>query len=490
MVWSLVLLTGLFLLLRLAFLTRAILPLYFDSSQHYRYVSEMLQVLENPVAAAWSLPVYYHLGFHVLVAFFASLTGSEIGDVMLVLGQVLLATMPFSLFFLVRHATHSSSAGLFAVALAAFGWYMPAHAVDWGKYPALASLSLIPAVLGLAFLAFHSKEAITSRRSLGLYILLLGSALVTAFLHSRSVIVFAIVGLAWLLTMVWNRLAGHLRLVFFSVIFLAVVAEIVFIQTEGILGPLFDPYGLKAILMTGSVSFLTFFAWKSYPGLVFFCFVSAALLIASLFVPLMDVIPGFPNTTLLDRPYVEMILYLPLSVLGGFGLAGLGQRLQHRKLPWVGSLDRLAAVLFITLVAVQALFRYDLYPSDCCAIASEDDLAAIQWLDENLPAEALILTASTDLNVLPTEGYQGSAGSDSGAWITPLTGRATTAMPYQTDFGQEQILQTLCQTGVDYVYMGKTGYFFNEAGMLLRPEGYRIVFALPKAVIYEVTGCE
>jgi hypothetical protein len=42
---------------------------------------------------------------------------------------------------------------------------------------------------------------------------------------------------------------------------------------------------------------------------------------------------------------------------------------------------------------------------------------------------------------------------------------------------------------VEYVYVGQTGYFFNDSGMPVQPDGYRIVFALPKARVYEVTGC-
>ena len=41
------------------------------------------------------------------------------------------------------------------------------------------------------------------------------------------------------------------------------------------------------------------------------------------------VVPGYFNLTLLDRPFVEMTLYLPLSLIGGLGLAGLQQYLKH-----------------------------------------------------------------------------------------------------------------------------------------------------------------
>jgi hypothetical protein len=479
----LVLLAVFILLLRLAFISRALLPLYFDSAQHYRYIAEILAGLEASGAATWSLAAYYHLGFHVLAAFVTSLTGSEITDVMLVLGQVLLASMPFSLFFIIQYVTQSTRAGLLALVLGAFGWYMPAHAVDWGKYPALASLALIPFILGLGYLLRENTISLTPGKRCSLVLLFLGGVLVSVVLHSRSLVVFVIAALAWLIT--WR--AGRYRSLLCVIILAAIAAEIIYIQTEGILGPLFDPYGVKALLVTVPVLILTLFAWRKFSSLVVAFLLTSALLISSLFVPIVGVIPGFPNTTLLDRPYVEMILYLPLTLLGGLGLAGLEERLQVLPLP--GNLGRLAGIFLIVLAAGHAWFKYDLYPSDCCAIASQDDLTALHWIAENLAQDALILTSSTMLNVLPTEEYQGSAGSDAGAWVTPLTGRPSTSLPFQTDFSQQQTLDTLCQSNVNYIYVGQTGYFFDDSGMLLQPDGYRSVLALPKARVYEVTGC-
>ncbi len=140
-VLPLLLLTVLFIVLRLAFVARAIFPLYFDSAQHYLYIKNLLANLNHSIMQ-WSLASYYHLGFHFLAAFITFMTRAQINDTMLILGQVILALMPFSAFFIVRHWTGSNSAGIFAIILASFGWYMPAHAMDWGKYPALTSLGL------------------------------------------------------------------------------------------------------------------------------------------------------------------------------------------------------------------------------------------------------------------------------------------------------------------------------------------------------------
>jgi len=490
------LLTLLFIIFRLAFVSRAVFPLYFDSAQHYLHVKRLLANLELSNGATvlpWSLP-NYHLGFHFLSAFVSSITHGQITDVMLVLGQIILALMPFSVFLFIRHETGSNSAGMFAIIVTALGWYMPAHAVDWGKYPALASIGLLPFVLSLAYLVIKYKNILSSRQYWIMNSILLAGIVISVFLHSRSLILFGIVALTYVVTYFWQKISRSPQLLVLSLIMACVIFEIVFIQTKGILGPLFDPYASsKGLLITLAVLFLSFFAYRSYPHWVISCIVSIGLLLASLFIPLKDLIPGYANMTVLDRPFVEMILYLPLTLLGGFGLAGLAEKLQSKKIE-LGQIQISAntyiGALFCGLVVINALFTYDLYPSDCCIIVSTDDVTAIEWMDKNLPMDARVLTASNDLNVLPTDAFQGSANGDAGAWINPITNRTSVPMPFYTDFSQRSTLDTLCQLQVGYVYVGGTGWTFDDSGMPVQPGGYQILLALPKVKVYQVTGCD
>jgi hypothetical protein len=492
-IWSLLLLTVLFLLIRLAFVSRAVFPSYFDSAQHFLYIKEILAQIGPPGSATTSLPGYYHFGFHFLAAFLTYIAHAEITDSMLVLGQVILAWMPFSAFFIVRHWTGSNAAGFLALVLAAFGWYMPVHAVDWGKYPALASLALVPFVLSIAYLFIENRNALSKQEKTGLAILLLAGAIISVILHSRSLVLYLLLAVAWLVTVLWSRMTKWPRLLVFSLFLLAVVGQVAYIQSKGILGPLFDAYGSKGMLISLIVLVLTVFAYRTYPGFVFFCISSITLLLASLFLPLGSLIPGYVNTTPLDRPYVQMILYLPLTLLGGFGLAGLEQFLPLRQFQ-LGkkrfALGSMIGALLIAVVAVHGFLRYELYPSICCLIVSQDDLKAIQWLDGNLPEGARILTSSTDLNVLPTDQYQGRAGGDAGTWITPLTGRPVTLMPFNADFSQSKTLETLCGQKIHFIYVGKTGWFFNDAPINAQPDVYKLVLDLPKTKIYEVHGCK
>src|SRR5262245_22005343 len=61
---SLFLLAGLLILLRLAYVSKAVFPLYFDSAQHYHFIKGLLTDLES--SGTGPVTGYYHLGFHFL----------------------------------------------------------------------------------------------------------------------------------------------------------------------------------------------------------------------------------------------------------------------------------------------------------------------------------------------------------------------------------------------------------------------------------------
>ena len=486
---------GICLFLRLAFVSEALLPPYSDSAQHYTIIKDLMG---NPEASnatrsfKWPTTSYYHLGFHFLAAFITSVTHTEITKVMLVLGQMLVAVIPLSIFFIPRYATKSNSAGILAVLLAAFGWYMPAYAVNWGKYPALASLILIQFVLSLAYLAVQSRESFSKRKAWALYALLISAILISGFVHSRSLIVIGIAVLAWIVANWWRKLARLPRALVFFLLITGIVIEIIYIQAQGMLHLLFDPYGAKGLLVTLLILFLSIFAQRSYPQLTFATILGIFLVICAIFIPMLPFIPGYFNLTLLDRPFVEMILYLPLSLLGGLGLAGLEKYLQFtqgRLGNFHFSWSKYASVLCIGLVLINALSQYELYPSVCCAIAGPDDLVAIDWMDKNLPADARILVSTVDLIVLASGTAQGYLSGDAGAWITPLTDRVTIPRPYDSNFNQREVLDNLCKMDIQYIYVGEIGQTFNASQLMAHPDWYKSLLSMPKAGVYQIVGC-
>jgi hypothetical protein len=415
----------------------------------------------------------------------------QIIDVMLVVGQMIVAVIPFGIFPIIKQETQSSRAGIFAVLLAAFGWYMPAYTVNWGKYPALASLPLIPFVLSLAYLSLRYRSVLSRKNYVGLNAILLSGIVITGLMHSRSLVIFGVITLAWIAATGWQRLPILPRLISFCAALLGILLEIRYIRTQDVFNPLFDPYWNQGLFITYIVLFLSLFALRIFPRLAFASILVIVFLLGSIFIPI--TVPGYGNLTLLDRPFAEMILYLPLAYLGGAGLAGLEQSLQPfaARLSAVRSLPGSTIGLFIIgLLLVNALATYTLYPSDCCSIAGRDDLVAIDWMDKNLPAEARILISSTELWVLASDSFQGSVGADGGVWITPLTGRATVLLPYYSDFSQPTTVDILCEMNADYIYIGEAGATFNSAQITPYPDTYKILLSMPKAKVYQVIGCQ
>jgi hypothetical protein len=484
---------GLFIFLRLAFVSKAAIPLYFDSAQHYLIIKNLLGNPASDASALFTWPPtgYYHIGFHIVAAILVSVLHADIISIMLILGQMILAIIPLSVFFLVRHETQSGRAGIFAVLLAAFGWYMPAHAVDWGKYPALTSLALIAFTVSLAYLFIQHGKTLSSGKYLSLTVILLSAIAISGLTHSRSLVIFGIVILAWIIATLWQKRSKLSQMIFFSVVILGIITEIIFIRAKDVFGPLFDPYINKGLLITGIVLFLSIFAQWVYPKLAFSIILAIFLLFGSLFIPVQG-IPGYIDLTLLDRPFVEMILFMPLSFLGGLGLAGLEQTLQTAQAR-LGNFTFLwgkyIGVFFVAVLLINALFKYEVYPSGCCSIVGRDDLVALDWMDKNLPVDARILTSSSELRVLATDSFQGSAGADAGTWINPLTGRTTFPLPYFSDFGQQTTLDTLCNMHVNYIYVGESGLTFDDTKIAPYPDWYKNLLSMPKVKVYEVIGC-
>jgi hypothetical protein len=250
-----------------------------------------------------------------------------------------------------------------------------------------------------------------------------------------------------------------------------------------VLGPLFDPYLNKGPWITVIALLLSVFALKDYSQPILIALLAIGFMLGSLFIPVANVIPGFSNLTLLDRPFVEMILYLPLAVLGGLGFAGLESYLRNQKI-------KVGAVLLLAAIVIgHTLISYDLYPADCCVMAGNDDVTALDWMDKHLPSNALIGIATTTLNVLPTDSFEGYVGSDAGIWITPLIDRSTRVVQYDSDFDQPATLNVLCEANVNYLYVGELGQTFDTAKLNNHPDWYKMLLAMPKASVYEVVGC-
>jgi hypothetical protein len=475
-------------LLRLAFITRTFVPPYFDSVEHFRIVKGLMNALESSTllkTIPTLTPGYYHLGFHLLAAFLTFGLHASPMDVILVLGQVILAAIPIPIFFILRHKPHNDIAAFFGTLLAGFGWYVPGFAVNWGKYPALAGLLAFEIVLSMAY--FISQHKFHRNQITWIGILFLG-IVISTFFHSRTLVVIAFSFASWFIAGKIQTLPKIFQYVSLGTLLAGLVVLGILIQREPLLALALEPYLNDGLWITLIVVLLSPFALIKFPRGLYFSLLFMLCVFVALFIPIGNLVPGFENQTLLDRPFVEMLLYLPLSILGGLGLAGLMQSVPGIQV-FPEQARAYAAILVVGLTGLIALARYNFYPSDCCNFVKYDDTVAFDWLDKNLPTDAHILIASTSMNVLPSGPSASPTGTDAGIWIPALTGRETTFAPFDIDFSATGTLNQLCQMQIDYIYVGGTTQRFNTAQLQAKAAWYKEILFLPNAQLYQLTGC-
>ncbi len=463
------------LIIRLAFIRKLFLPLYFDSAEHIRIINALLAG-----GKANLTPTYYHIGFHVFLSLLVSILKTDSPQAVLTFGQIILAFLPVPIFFFIWQETKSSIAALFSSVLSSFTWSMPGYAVNWGKYPMLTSLFLGSTILLYAYLLNKKRE-----RNLVHYAALVLGITVAILTHSRILIFFAIAGLSWLMAQKISRSKpSHQTIIIgFSLTYLMFSGSL--IHHNALLKLTLDPYlTTQSAYATLLVLFLSPFAYKKTPSHFYFSIFLIMGLLTSLFIPLGDYLFGLKNLTLLDRPFVETVLYIPLSIIGGLGFAQIIESANFTK-----SLNK--NLFFLSLIGIFTLYslrHYAFTPSSCCNFTSHDDVTAIAWIRNNIPATARILIAAEPLTVMPSENLGDLTGTDAGVWVSSLTKQETVKILYSANFEDQTTHDFLCQQGMDYIYAGNQSLSFNKS---LHHSGnwYREVLSLPKVRLFALQDC-
>jgi hypothetical protein len=354
--------------------------------------------------------------------------------------------------------------------------------MDWGKLPLLGSLLAFQFPLALAFILGHTPPA--GRARWAMIVLCLFGVFASTLVHSRSLVLITIFVVCYLFSGWWASWRSRgVQIAFFGVTLLGLILVGVTVQSRELLRLALDPYLRSGMWMTLIVLGLSIFAFKQFPRAAFACILSVPLLLASLFVPISKIFFPPQSQTLLDRPFVETVLFYPLALLGGLGLAGLVKTVNSKRV----------AVLLAVLLGGCLLFGLvtsDTFaPSECCILFGTDDAVAVNWLDKNLPKGATILIASTELRVLESSQSTEFHGSDGGLWIAPLTGRGVLMSPYRTDFRTVATHADLCTRHVTHVYVGGLGQHFDRVQLNMNPGWYSPLLSLPGANVYRVISC-
>ena len=451
------------LLARLAFLKHILLPPYSDSPIHYQVVSGFLH---PEVGSSSKLSIqtlfsdYYHFGFHSLAAWLSSISGIDPAASISLLGQLFLVIAPVSMLFLVYALTNNLDGALFAGFLTALGWTMPAFAVNWGKFPALASIALAPFIMALPV---WLKDGLKKTGVLVYALILLAGI---TFIHTRIIICvfFAYIGFIVIDRLQIREEFDFFRSFRFTLLFLLFLWP--FFRT------LVDFYNSTPVLIV--LLILIPFAFQAYSAvstgvLIFLSGLSLSALIPNLL--------GIGGDTLLDRQFLAMILYIPLAFMGGLGFGGLVRKLGRNTIP-----HRAVVIILIGIFFVGFSPR-SYYPDQCCNYFNKDDGLAFNWIRDNSSSHSLYFISTF------SDGER-AYGTDAGVWILSLTRTPTNKLPFDINWTSPNLFNEICpsEMGEAYIYKGGgISSFDNET--LSRLEWVAPVFQAGEVIIYKISSC-
>jgi len=465
-------------------------PAWVDSVHHALITRQIISFGAYPSSYApyWDInPASYHPGFHSITAVFTMLSNLRIDQSLLIFGQVLNALAIFSVYLFTKVLTHSSLSGLFAALITGFLTPMPAYYSSWGRYTELTGLLILPVAFALILLLPEKLTAKQYYRIIFLCAIVSGGLFLV---HYRVTVFFGCLILSYfLINMLMgkkptNNKAWSLLLIF-VVAFAAVLLVFPWmVQTiKSIVYPIIKSPG------TNTIPFFQDFSWA---------FLTAALGKLSLVLSGLGLIWGMllqkrfpyllllwtvilfllanlytlqlPGGGLISNLSVEIMLFIPISVLGGFFI---DQIIISWKdlIPQRFILLSVGPIVFLALLVVYTGAKQLITIINPITILSRNaDLPAIEWISNNIPENETIV-----INPF-LWGYGLYAGSDGGYWISPLTGRLTLPPPVLYGLGSDRerinkesqevinlspdpmdLWEYLCTNQLNYIFIGEKG---------------------------------
>ncbi|MBM4429925.1 MAG: hypothetical protein FJ026_06185 [Chloroflexi bacterium] len=523
---------GLTLALRFVQIRNLVLPAWVDSPQHV-LIAQLVSI-QGQVPRSYEplLPVssfFYHFGFHAEAAVFHWLSGLEIPQAMLILGQVLNAASALMSYLLTLRLSGRRLAALSAAFLVGLVFYMPAYYVSWGRYTQLMGLLMLAGAVPIGLDWLESERP--NWRQLVAASLMLAGLVMT---HARVTVFGACFLLAYLLCESFLKpgaegppAPGRRWKLWRHTLLLALVVL-------GLSGPWLVRVitGIRDTVRAAGGILIGDPAYNAVPADLLFVARNRELMALALLGVLCGLLRrkretlwivgwcilvalvvnpgwlGLPNTNLVNNATAVIALFLPLALLGGeaiaclwdLGVGYMGTAMEQLGTCPIARPQVMLAVLF-TVFGLWSAWGMVSLVNPATELATAEDLAAISWIEEETPADAVFLINARywQLGVF--------VGTDGGYWVSPLTGRRTLLPPVSyvqgppeyaqhindmarivaeiKDGDDPQLLQILEKEQVTHVYVGTRGGPLTPQ-ILLHSASYRPVYCSGAVWVFEV----
>jgi hypothetical protein len=463
--WAGLALAGIFLLtlwLRFATVRDLAAPAWVDSVHHALITRLIMNSGGFPETYApyFALgPTQYHAGFHSGLAVFSWLSRLDLPDALMFYGQTLSAAAVLAVYLLTTTLTGSRNAGLAAALITGLVTPMPAYYASWGRYTQLAGLLILSAAPALLRLAWEKEEKGLHWKALLAAGLSLGGLLLV---HYRVTAFAALLMVAYVLSQIPFNRAGlrsfggktalYGGLLFMGPLLLSAPWSIPTLSQH-----IFPALAPDQVIETAAFND---FAWRyltaglgSYSlflalvGLVWAGWKRQRFALAVLFwVALLFLLAnlgalGLPGAGFVNNTSVQIALFMPVSLLGGFAFASIWKawpsRVSVKARPVYRSLLGLALATLLVLGARQLLTILN----PVTELFRAADRPAMDWIRSHVPEEEIILINPFNW------GYGVYAGADGGYWISPLTGRATLPPPVLYGMGPGPEIRQIAELG-------------------------------------------
>jgi hypothetical protein len=386
----------------------------------------------------WNIATDSHLfmeGFEALAASFQLLTGLAVPKVVLLSSMLYSGLVPLSLYSLAKHLYGDNRVAAFAALLIGLISPTPLLFAEWGGHGELvAGYFLLPTVLTL-MLAFLRRE--WSRQSFVLASILAAGMMMNQVLSAAYLWAFLLPILLYkslksdLLPLILCTASFAAAVLLTAPVYVPALLESLsssktlppgifgwgaaeeytFLKGTDLLGSilnlpmLFAHLWSPAITLLGLAGLLFSLKEKRSQGLSLIAW-GALLFLINENNPFGLYLVTFPLWHLLYPERLALIMVLPLSLLGGYGLRQLTRTLPNkfRSMP-----KKLWLTLILLLLVPDALYRV-IQMSQVPARASpvtQQDMEAFLWIRDNVPVDSLILVSN----------------ADAGQWIPVFTGR-------------------------------------------------------------------
>ena len=471
------------------------IPLWGDSVQHVAITQLFLDnsgIFENWLPYTPYKGLSMHFGFHALSASFAWITHLAAPESTLITGQLVNIAAILTIYPLaVKLSSGRKWAGLIAMLVAGLFSPMPGMFVNWGRYPQLAGLAILPVAIWLVTDAVDHTH-------LGFFRLALASIVVAgmALSYYRMPYFFTLYILVWITKQIFSKANDTKRYMLGLIVKLAVIAVLVLLLLfpwinhiqGGTLMTHFTGWGTKTSTLLSKV-LVDYRIWRDIStyvpttliilfgfGFVLSCIrkswdvivigfwaIGMALLVMTRLIRL-------PGSNMINNFGVVISLYIPATISTGWLSTELSSLLKKHI-----TISKWIFVLLYTSLALSGLSDSLTVVDPFYMMVNQPDLQAMAWIRKYTRTDATFLV----------EGFHNLnesivVGSDAGWWIPLLTKRSNTIppgyaiideKPIEKSYTQNMVklvstiqengmesaetLQVLCDFGITHVYIGQ-----------------------------------